>query len=156
MRAKGFTLIELVVVIVILGILAAIAAPKFINLSAEARTSTLQAVRASMQGAAGLIYSKSLVKGNHKEINSTVTISDGNELRIRYGYPRANDNEWKRLIDIDENFKYKTFGTSSLNVLVIYRNDSPEPTNAGSPCMVYYLEPTNPNTPPRYELNDCE
>jgi len=155
MKAKGFTLIELVVVIVLLGVLAAIAAPKFINLSAEARTSTLQAVKASMQGAAGLIYSKSLVKGNQKEINSTVTINDG-PLNIKYGYPRANINEWKRLIDIDENFDYKIFGTSSLNVLVIYRKDSPVPTNAGSPCMVYYLEPTVPNTPPRYELNDCE
>ncbi len=155
MNSKGFTLIELVVVIVILGILAAIAAPKFINLSAEARTSTLQAVRASMQGASGLVYSKSLVKGNQKEINSTITIADG-ELNIKYGYPRANETEWKRLITIDENFDYKVFGTSSLNVLVIYRRDSPEPTNAGSPCMVYYLEPTVPNTPPRYELNDCE
>jgi MSHA pilin protein MshA len=155
MKAKGFTLIELVVVIVLLGILAATAAPKFINLSAEARTSTLQAVKASMQGAAGLVYSKSLVKGNQREINSTITITDG-ELFIRYGYPRANMNEWKRLIDIDENFDYKTFGTSSLNVLVIFRRDSPEPTNAGSPCMVFYLEPTVPNTPPRYELNKCE
>jgi MSHA pilin protein MshA len=48
MRAKGFTLIELVVVIVILGILAATVAPKFINLSVGARTLSLQGVKVSV------------------------------------------------------------------------------------------------------------
>ena len=57
MNSKGFTLIELIVVIVILGILAATAAPKFINLKAEAQTSTLEGVKATMQGAAALLLS---------------------------------------------------------------------------------------------------
>lgn len=154
MNSKGFTLIELVVVIVILGILAATAAPKFINLKADAQTATLQGVKATMQGAASLIFSKSLVKGNQKEINSTIKLIDG-DLLIKYGYPRANINEWKRIIEIDDNFNYLVFGTSSLNVLVIYRKDSPVPTGASSPCMVYYLEPTAPNTAPQFVLNEC-
>jgi len=44
MNSKGFTLIELIVVIVILGILAVTAVPKYINLKADAQTSTLHKV----------------------------------------------------------------------------------------------------------------
>ena len=79
MNNKGFTLIELVVVIVILGILAVTAAPKFINLKADAKTSTLYGVQAAMQSASALVYGKSIVKGNHKEAFSTTnTVSNSN------------------------------------------------------------------------------
>jgi MSHA pilin protein MshA len=64
MNDKGFTLIELVVVIVILGILAVIAVPKYINLQADAQTKILEGVKVSMQGVSALAYSKSLVAGN--------------------------------------------------------------------------------------------
>lgn len=47
--AAGFTLIELVVVIIVLGILAVIAAPKFIGLSKEARVQTLSQLQASVK-----------------------------------------------------------------------------------------------------------
>ena len=46
---KGFTLIELVVVIVILGILAATAAPKFIDLTGDAKASVMRGVEASIE-----------------------------------------------------------------------------------------------------------
>ena len=53
---KGFTLIELIVVIVILGILAAVALPRFIDLTQEALTASTQGVAGAISSAAAINY----------------------------------------------------------------------------------------------------
>ncbi|ENM3810998.1 type II secretion system protein, partial [Vibrio cholerae] len=55
-RQSGFNLIELVVVIVILGILAVTAAPRFLNLQSDARKASLLGLKGAINGAAGLVY----------------------------------------------------------------------------------------------------
>ena len=55
---KGFTIIELVVVIVILGILAAVAFPKFQDLSGDAKTAVLNGAKAAVTSAAVISYAK--------------------------------------------------------------------------------------------------
>ena len=62
-RQFGFTLIELVVVIVILGILAATAAPKFMDLQGDARVSALSGLSGAVKSAINLSYSKAILKG---------------------------------------------------------------------------------------------
>jgi MSHA pilin protein MshA len=56
---KGFTLIELVMVIVILGILAAVAIPKYIDLSSQAQTATLTGLAGAVQSSAAILIASS-------------------------------------------------------------------------------------------------
>ncbi|HIF9353400.1 TPA: type II secretion system protein [Photobacterium damselae] len=84
-RQGGFTLIELVVVIVILGILAVTAAPKFMNLQTDARNASLQGLKGAIQGAAGIVYGKAAIKGVEAS-EGPVTVDS---ISTVYGYPAA-------------------------------------------------------------------
>jgi len=87
-KQSGFTLIELVVVIIILGILAATAVPKFVDLQADARASALTGVKGALESAATLTYSRAAIDGN-EGLNDGSTEANG--VIIAFGYPEASD-----------------------------------------------------------------
>jgi MSHA pilin protein MshA len=119
-RQGGFTLIELVVVITILGILAAFAVPRFASLEGQAREAATQALAGSVRSGASLAHALWLAQGDPASVAVTM---EGAPITILNGYPNA------ATID-DTLVEYTGFGLT-----------------AGATTVFTKLTPGNPGTP---------
>ena len=114
-RMQGFTLIELVVVIVILGILAATAAPKFMDIQKDARIAKLEGLKGAIRSAQNMTRSKAVIAGletkdaplNGTQIyvcesgSATDTCNASNGIAISHGYPAASAAGLLKALDLD-------------------------------------------------------
>lgn len=136
-QQKGFTLIELVMVIVILGILASFAVPRFADITVDARKSALNGLAGGMKAAAALAKSTALVQS--KSSGASVSM-DGATILMSNFYPIASTTGIGAALTDTTGF---TPDASGLTNAIDYRlNASPTPSS----CYVRYT--SNASTPP--------
>lgn len=88
----GFTLIELVIVIVILGVLFATAMPKFFAIRSEANKAVLKSMGGAILSSANIVYAQSIINGVQELPLANIDLDgDGvDDVEVKYGYPSAS------------------------------------------------------------------
>ncbi|WP_305460281.1 type II secretion system protein [Photobacterium leiognathi] len=135
-KQKGFTLIELVVVIVILGILAVTAAPKFMNLQGDARHASLQGLKGALQGASGIVYGKAAIKGI-ESTSGAVSSGSGTDIQTQFGYP-TNDGIVNALADTGDWISKISGANSTAERIFTFKNY--ELDSIPNSCYVSYKQ----------------
>ncbi|WP_213995020.1 prepilin-type N-terminal cleavage/methylation domain-containing protein [Arsukibacterium sp.] len=154
----GFTLIELIIVIVILGILAVTAAPKFLDFSGDARKSTLTGVKGALESASSLIYGKAIIAGQQSAAlscfdgaavvaASSDTCPTGN-TDVVYGYPAAEAASLRAVAELAAaEWDIDVTGTEATITPVGYVPSDDEV------CEVTYVEPESANVKPEITVS---
>jgi len=140
-RQSGFTLVELIAVMVILGILAAFAVPRFISAESNARAASAKALAGALNAGSSLAHSLAVISGFTSGAG-TVTM-EGNAVALTNGYPTAATNAGiAAAVPIDTNYY---LGTASGSVVTFGVVVSGTTTQAN--CYVTYTQASSTTSP---------
>ena len=169
-RHSGFTLIELVLVIIVLGILSATAVPKFINLKADARNAALSGMKGSLESAINISYAKMVIAGKDKTFkvsgsNAGEIIKGCDDCTFFYGYMPADIKTLSVMVDSISTDNSGDFVVTELeseggDVFSVYitfpNNITDTQTLKYESCYIKYIAGINPkNAKPVLELSAC-
>lgn len=99
-KQNGFTLVELIIVIVILGILAVAAAPRFFDFTKAARKSSLNGLKTTMVSAANMINARAAIEGKLNSIIADNVYVEG--VHVVYGFPTATPDGILKAVELQE------------------------------------------------------
>ena len=156
MTAKGFTLIELVTIIIILGIMSVLALPRFINLSQDAHDSVAQSTFASFSSAVGLYHNCWSANGAQGYVKNLACFGAGNIDSTVTGFPLGEDTEassnegtqlngddcaniWNGLLDNDFTLAMHNDASFTAGNDIIYWYMGGEVANPGTYCYYNYI-----------------
>ena len=138
----GFTLIELIVVIVILGILAATAIPKFIDMSTDARVAKMQAAAGAIKAGAALYHAQFLVNSDPAK----AVVMEGKTIKDAFGYPAATTDGIQEAAGLSVNDYHITIAGTVMTVAV-------DSAATRASCSVVYTEPASAGQAPGIVVN---
>jgi len=144
-KVNGFTLIELILVIVILGILTVLAVPRFSDIAKNAKIQSLNAIEGNIKASMSIIYSKALIQGLTKGAQ-VMSLDNGDTINLAHGYPVPAD--LRKVLEVSDSMPFVN-SNYFLNypVLVYYFSENQNPKdnsppfplpNQGTDCFVMY------------------
>ncbi|MDX1588765.1 MAG: type II secretion system protein [Oleiphilaceae bacterium] len=133
-KQQGFTLIELVIVIVILGVLSAFALPRFADLGGDARASTIQGATGSIRAASAIARSACLASADCDESAASDQVTlEGDTVDLAFGFPNESATGIVLAAQLGDDFEVNT-GVSPITIRTASRPDD-------ATCQVSYGEP---------------